>query len=152
MLMVAVFICVVKTADKVVPSTIWPIGSYLDKSLNIEASNVIPSKVEAAGVLIAIPQVLVVMTHFVVIMAFVDMVTDWVASASGLMMAVKLMAALIFLLVSVGWSVVVVVSVGMALRFSDSGRLGRKCQCFDNSRGFVTDFIMVKSMFKSCWI
>lgn len=124
MLMVAVFICVVRTADKVVPSTIWPIGSYLDKALNIEASNMIPSKIEAAGVLIAIHQVLVVMTHFVVIMAFVDTVTDWVASASGLMMAVKLMAALMFLLVSVGRSVVVVVSVGMALRFSDSGRLG----------------------------
>lgn len=54
MLMVVVFIGVVKTADKVVPSTVWLVGSYVDKALNVETSNVSPSKAEAAGVLIAI--------------------------------------------------------------------------------------------------
>lgn len=36
------------------PSTIWLVGSYVDKALNVETSNVSPSKAEAAGVLIAI--------------------------------------------------------------------------------------------------
>lgn len=60
-------------------------------------------------------EVLVVVTNFVVIMGFVDKVTDLVVSATGLMMVVKLMAELMFLLVGVDRSVVVVTSVVMAL-------------------------------------
>lgn len=61
-------------------------------------------------------EVLVVVTNFVVIMGFVDKVTDLVVSATGLMMVVKLMAKLMFLLVGIDRSVVVVISVVMALR------------------------------------
>ena len=60
-------------------------------------------------------EVLVVVTNFVVIMGFVDKVTDLVVSATGLMMVVKLMAELMFLLVGVDRSVAVVISVVMTL-------------------------------------
>lgn len=42
-------------------------------------------------------RILVVVTNFMVIIGFVDKVTDLVVSATGLMMVVKLLVGLLFL-------------------------------------------------------
>ena len=63
---------------------------------------------------VLVARVLVVVTYFMVVVRFVDKMTDLVVLAIVLKMVVKLVAALIFLLEGVGRSVVAVMSVVMA--------------------------------------